>query len=349
MENRSNGRTGKRYKNGRKAAGARKDLADMFELFRSAKIAEGRSTRTIEQYDEAWRRFTEYLTEEGIEHSVTAITPTLMRSYIAWLMHSRRRFADHPHKSDAEKTVGVSAVTANTIVKPIKTMFRFLHSEEIIDNNPCALVRKVKEAKKEIKIMSVDEMRLLISMPDKRTYAGFRDFVIMNVLIDTMARINEVLSLRKEDIDIAKGFVNISETTTKSRRGRATPIQRRTAQLLKELMKECEDFDTDLVFVTNYGGPLRDDRFRDRLKGYVKAAGIETRVHPHLFRHTGATLFLENGGNERFLAELLGHADLRMVAKYTHLSSAAVKEKHTEFSPLNNVIGPLQKERKRKR
>ncbi|WP_418041060.1 tyrosine-type recombinase/integrase [Paenibacillus xylanilyticus] len=342
-------RTGKRYQNGRKTAGAQKDLGDLYEIFRSAKISEGRSYRTIEKYDEAWRRFSEFLNEEGLERTATAVTPVVVRSYIAWLMHGRRRFADHPHKSDAEKTVGVTAVTANTIVNPIKTMFRFLHAEELIDTNPCANVKKIKEAKKEIKIMSVDDMKLLLAMPDKRSFVGFRDFVIMNVLIDTMARINEVLNARRDDVDLVKGFLHISETTAKSRRGRAVPIQRRTVQLLKDLMKECDEFDTEYLFTTNYGGPLRDDRFRDRLKGYVKAAGIETRVHPHLFRHTGATLFLQNGGNERYLAEILGHADLRMVAKYTHLSNEDVKEKHIEFSPLNNVTGPLEKPRKSKR
>lgn len=118
-------------------------------------------------------------------------------------------------------------------------------------------------------------------------------------------------------------------------------------RLLQGLMKECEEFDSEYVFLTNYGGPLRDDRFRDRLKDYAKKVGIKVRIHPHLFRHTSATLFLENGGTERYLAEIMGHSDLRMVSKYTHLSQKSIKEKHEQFSPMNNVVGGLQKKRKK--
>ncbi|BCG59728.1 hypothetical protein PUR_31530 [Paenibacillus sp. URB8-2] len=60
-------------------------------------------------------------------------------------------------------------------------------------------------------------------------------------------------------------------------------------------------------------------------------------------------MFLENGGSERYLAEIMGHSDLRMVSKYTHLSQKSIKEKHELFTPMNNVISGLQKGRKTKR
>ncbi|BCG60073.1 hypothetical protein PUR_34980 [Paenibacillus sp. URB8-2] len=59
--------------------------------------------------------------------------------------------------------------------------------------------------------------------------------------------------------------------------------------------------------------------------------------------------FLENGGSERYLVEIMGHSDLRMVGKYTHLSQKSIKEKHEWFKPMNNVLSGLQKERKTKR
>lgn len=342
-------RIGKRYKNARSEAVAGKSLDELFEIFRAAKIAEGRSPRTLEMYEENYRYFCKYLAEKGIERSFLAVTPELLRSYLAWLLHSVRKWDGHPHKAERNMTLGLDPVTVNTKLKSLRTMFRFLEDEGYIDRDPTAKIRKVKEPEKEITIMSIEDLKKLLAAPDQRTFAGFRDYVAMNLLIDSFCRIGEVLSLQKEDADLARGSIYIKETVAKSRRGRKVPIQKRTARLVSELIRECEDFDTDYIFVTNYGGPLRDDRFRDRLKQYAAKAGISIRVHPHLFRHTSATMFLENGGSERYLAEIMGHADLRMVSKYTHLSDKSVKEKHEQFSPMNNIISGLQKERKTKR
>ncbi|WP_328804429.1 tyrosine-type recombinase/integrase [Paenibacillus apii] len=342
-------RIGKRYKSGRSKVGADKSLDELFDIFYSAKIAEGRSPRTLEMYRESYRYLCDFLAEQKIERTITGITPDLLRSFIAWLLHSKRKWDEHPHKNERNMTLGLSPVTVNTKFGKLRTLFTFLEDEGYIDKNPCAKIRKVKEPQKEMKIMSTDDLKKLLAVPDQRTYAGFRDYVIMNVLIDSFARINEVLTLKVNDVELVHGSIYINETIAKSRRGRTVPIQKRTARLIKELLKECAEFETDYIFCTNYGGPLSDDRFRDRLKKYVKEAGLQIRAHPHLFRHTSATMFLENGGSERYLAEIMGHSDLRMVSKYTHLSQRSIKEKHEQFTPMNNVISGLQKERKTKR
>ena len=342
-------RTGKRYKNERIDAGQDRPLAELFDIFYHAKIAEGRAPRTLEMYRESFRYLCDYLDERGIEKSFTAVTTDELRSFIAWLLHSKRKWDGHPHKKEANMTVGLSPVTVNTKFGKLRTMFNFLEEDGHIPYNPAAKVRKVKEPEKQIRVLTEDELKRLLAAPDQRTYVGFRDFVLMNVLIDSFARISEIVTLKESDVDLTRGAIYVSELTAKSRRGRTIPIQKRTARLIAELRGECKDFGTDLVFCTNYGGELTDDRVRDRLKKYAKQVGLSVNVHPHLFRHTSATIFLENGGSERYLAEIMGHADLRMIAKYTHLSAKSVKEKHDKFSPMNNVISAQQKPRKIKR
>ncbi|RED32405.1 tyrosine-type recombinase/integrase [Paenibacillus sp. VMFN-D1] len=339
-------RIGKRYKNDR-ATNTSRSLDELFEIFYNAKVAEGRSPRTLEMYNEGYRYLCDYLAAHNIERTVTAVTTDLLRAYTAWLLHSKRKWDGHPHKSERDKTIGLSPVTVNTKLKPIRTMFNFLEDEGLIGRNPCAKIRKVKEPEREITILGIDEIKRLLAAPNQKTYAGFRDYVIINVLIDSFCRINEVLSLKREDVDFKHDSIRVDETVAKSRKARIVPLQRRTMRLIQELIKECEEFESEYIFLTNYGGKLRDDRFRDRLKEYATKVGIELRIHPHLFRHTSATLFLENGGTERYLAEIMGHADLRMVARYTHLSQKSIKEKHDQFSPMNNIVGGLQKKRKR--
>nr|WP_281172479.1 tyrosine-type recombinase/integrase [Ectobacillus panaciterrae] len=107
-----------------------------------------------------------------------------------------------------------------------------------------------------------------------------------------------------------------------------------------------EEFKTEDIFVTNYGKLMNHNHFHKRIKVHTRRARITKNVHPHLFQHTSATMFLEAGGDTRHLQMLLGHADLRMVIRYTHLSKQALINQHNKFSPLNAVIGKLNKERK---
>ncbi|MFD1270621.1 tyrosine-type recombinase/integrase [Paenibacillus motobuensis] len=340
-------RTGKRYKNERKMIGADKSLDEMHEIFYHAKVAEGRAKRTLDMYNENYKKFCMFLDYAGVERSMSAITPELLRSYKAWLLNTARKWEGHPHKAERNMTIGLDPVTVNTKFKTLKTMFKFLEEEGYIDYDPSVKIQKTAEPQKQIKILEVEDIKRLLAAPDRRTYAGFRDYVIMNLLVDSLCRINEVLSLRKEDVDTVQGFIYVLETVAKSRRGRTVPIQKRTARLLAELMRECEDFESDYIFLTNYGGRLTDDRFRERLQQHANKVGVDVHIHPHLFRHTSATIFLENGGTERYLAEIMGHSDLRMVTRYTHLSKQDIKKKHDQFTPLNNVISGLQRERKR--
>ncbi|GIP14003.1 hypothetical protein J1TS5_61730 [Paenibacillus macerans] len=342
-------RTGKHYKFARSSKAASNPLDDLFDIFYAGKVAEGRSPRTLEMYRECYRYLTEYMESVGVERTFTAVTPELLRSYIAWMLHGKRKWEGHAHKSEADMTVGLSPVSINTRMKPLKAMFRYLNEEGHIAHNPCSRIRKLTEPKKKIRILTIEEMQKLLAAPDRKTYAGFRDYTALHVLIDTFARTGEILSIRESDIDFKMGMIWFDEKIVKTRKGRSVPITKRTLRLIKELIKENEDFETDYLFVTNYGEPIRDDRLRDRIKMHAKNAGLDIRVHPYLFRHTSATLFIENGGDLRHLASILGHSDLRLLERYTHPSDRAIKQQHEAYSPMNDVIKPLNKERKRMR
>lgn len=71
-----------------------------------------------------------------------------------------------------------------------------------------------------------------------------------------------------------------------------------------DLIQEISDFVSEYVFLNNYVGRMDAGNFRNLLHKYVEDAGINIRVHPHLFRHTGATMFLEAGGDIRHLQVL---------------------------------------------
>lgn len=342
-------RRGRSVKSVRDAALAEHSLDDLFERFYRVKVAEGRAETTLNGYRENFGYFLRYLDEQGIPRDVRNVTTDLIRDYILYMMNDKVRFEGHRFKSDAEKTVGLSPVTINTRLKTLRVFFGYLASEGLIESDPMKGVKNVTEPEEAPDILTVDELKRLLDACDLRLYSDFRDYTLMHVLLDTFLRTNKVLSLKRDDIDFELNTITVRATVAKSRRTRILPISKRTANLLRELLKENEAFDSEYVFLSNYGEQLTADHFRHRLKKYAERTGIKRRVYPYLFRHTGATMFLENGGDIRHLQLILGHKDMRVIKRYTHLSDRSIRKQHELYSPLNYVIGKHNKPRKIKR
>lgn len=340
-------RVGKRIRGERESSTVSYDLALLFERLVNAKVAEGRSPGTLKQYRTNFAFFTDWLDQEGVEKDVRLITPELIRSYTAYMLHGKIRYEGHQYKTSEEKTVGLSSVTVNTRLKTLRVLFGFLKEEGLIHTNPMEKVKQVTEDVNNVTVLTVDQIKQLFAVPNQRRYTGFRDFVLMNLLLDTMLRIKEALSITVADVDFNSNTLTVRGEVAKNRHARIVPMQRTTANLLRELIQENQEWNTPWLFVANYGEPLDQNHFRHRLKRYAEAVGItDRRVSPHIFRHSGATLFLQNGGDIRHLQMILGHRDLRMVLRYTHLQTDSLRSQHERFSPLNSVLGPLSKSRK---
>lgn len=350
IKDESRNRKGKRVKSGRSISNHGTETIDvLFERFYAAKVAEGRAKGTLSQYKNNFRQFTNYLDEKGCSKNITEITVNVIRDYIIYMREEKIQFEHNQFKDENSKMIGLSSSTINTQLKTLRVLFRFLTDEGYLETNPMLLIKDVNEPQEHIDILSVDELKKLLAIPDKRKYSDFRDFVLMNVLIDTFLRITEALTLTINEVDFDTRVITVRGEKAKSRKARLVPINNTTANLLRELIEENKEFDSEYIFLTNYGEQLDRNHFRKRLKAFAQKAGIKKNVHPHLFRHTGATMFLEAGGDIRHLQMILGHADLRMVLRYTHLSKDALINQHEKYSVMNQITGKLNKPHKIKR
>ncbi|KYC65217.1 tyrosine-type recombinase/integrase [Heyndrickxia coagulans] len=326
------------------------NLDDLFETFYTIKTAEGRAPSTLKQYRENYQYFTVYLDKRGIPRNITEITRNTIRDYIRYMATEVIKYEGHRFKTEAQQTAGLSPSSINTRVKTLRVFFRCLVDEGLLDANPTNGVANVPEPQEKITVLTPEEMKRLLDVPNKRRFADFRDYVLMVLLIDGMMRISEAINLRKSDFDYKGQTVTIRAAVAKNRKTRTIPLEHRTSRLIKELITENEtDFESDYIFLTNYGEQITRDHFRKRLDKFAAEAGIEKNVHPHLFRHTAATRFLENGGDLRHLQMLLGHSDLRVILRYTHLSDKALRKQHDQFTPLKQVLSAQTLPRKTKR
>ena len=185
-------------------------------------------------------------------------------------------------------------------------------------------------------VLSVEEMKRLLSLPDIRTLAGIRDKAILEVLCGTGLRAGELSSLRVKDIDFVKETLLIH--SSKNGDMRVTPISRRALDALKNLIDAWQtgEPESSLFFSVRGRRKLKTKTFPELIKIYLKKAGIDKKGGVHLFRHSFATSLMDNGCGIHHIQKMLGHRSLNTTQRYTHVSIKKLKEIHQKTHPREN-------------
>lgn len=308
-----------------------RDIRILFRKFVSVKVAEGVSEGTVNQYEENFAFFCDYIDRTKMPYDVEVITTDFIREWITYMQFEHVQFRTVEHRK--VKDVGLRPSTINTRLKTLRVMFNTLAREKLIDDNPMSRVANVTEPEELIEVLSDREIARLLSVMDKSYYTVYRDYVLTVFLLDTMLRISEAIKITRDDIDREAGVIVVRAAVAKNRRARAVPVSKRVLRLLDELVRENEHtVYSDYIFVTDGGKPYDRNTYNQRLKDYASMASITKSVHAHMFRHTAATRWLENGGGMEELRLILGHSKYEMVKRYAHVSSASLTQAARKYS-----------------
>jgi integrase/recombinase XerD len=290
-----------------------------YGVFLSHKVAEGLSESTLTMYEEHRRYLHEYL---DMESSISSLTTADVRGYLQWMREDK----------------ALAPTTINIRLRSFRAFLRWALEEGYLSEPLHDHIRQVREPEQEIDVLSIREIKQLLSVMNPDRYVGFRDRVMVCVLIDTMVRISELLRMRRSNVNLRAGTIKLAAQDTKVKRGRTVPISAQTAEMLKEYMDETADFNHERLFLNYDGTPVMANTWRRRLVDYAREAGLEhKRIRPHLFRHTGAVLYLLNGGDPFSLRLILGHSDMSMVKRYINMTAVDVKKQHNAYSPLRDL------------
>jgi len=224
-------------------------------------------------------------------------------------------------------------------MRSIRAFWSWLEAEEIVTRNPFAQLRIPKAPKKVIPTFSHEQLKALLSQVNTLSPVGFRDYTIMLVLLDTMARVSELTGCRMEGLDLESRCLKVWGKGSKERVvpfGRAT--QRALWKYITLYRPQPYIPHQDMLFLTADGRPMTKNRIEAILKAYGKRAEIrEVRVSPHTFRHTGAVLFLRNGGDLFTLQRIMGHSSLEVLRGYVNLNQGDLNRVHASASPVDNL------------
>jgi integrase/recombinase XerC len=296
-------------------------ITDYVERFSTwLTVEKGYSRNTVDGYLRDLRGFIAFV---GAEAEITSVDSHTIRAYV--------------YKLKAK----VKSATVARKLSALRTFFKFLVREQVIDRDPVAGVSRPKQAKYMPNFLSVDEVFSLLKAPGPEDTFMARDRAILELLYSTGMRVAELVSCNLGGLDFAGEMVRVRG---KGGRERLIPIGRPAIEALRTYevhrntlitsrQRKGAKVDRAAVFLNSRGTRLTTRSVERLVKMYAQRAGITTEVTPHALRHSFATHLLEMGADLRSVQELLGHVSLSTTQKYTHLNMDYLMEVYDRAHP----------------
>jgi integrase/recombinase XerD len=298
------------------------------------RVERGLSHNALDAYRRDTALFTQFLKDQ--QAPIEAVTPLLLSEFL---------FFQHDS--------GKSAATLTRYLQSIRSLFKFMVGEGMLEKNPALAIPLPKRPERLPKVINADDARQLLSTPsplkplsssagkksrERREERTLKYMAAFELLYATGMRVSEVANMRDKDIDLEAGFIRVFGKRNKER---LVPFGRYAFDLLKRyktlrdrLHAQILNGDgSDFFFTSSHGGKVSRGTFWAQLKSLSAAAGITSKMSPHVLRHSFATHLLQGGADLRVVQELLGHADIGTTQIYTHLDRSHLVEAHRKFHP----------------
>ena len=276
------------------------------------------SENTILAYSRDILAFEKYLRKKGKE--LLEATKTDVLSYIMELSKA-----------------GKSTSTTNRKLASIRAFYTFKIKENNLKVNPADDIKTPRAERKEVDFLSIAEVEELLKQPGE-SVKGYRDRAIFEVLYGTGIRVNELIELNLDDVNLRMGFI----TCQGNGKGRIVPLGSYAKDAIKKyfdssmpsLAKNKNYQDGSAPLFLNYMG----ERFTRQglwklMKQYGKAVGMEERITPHILRNSFTVHMIQNGADLKTLQELLGYDDMQALQVFMQLSKSRIKDVYDRTHP----------------
>jgi integrase/recombinase XerD len=262
-----------------------------------------------------------------------------LRQFIQSLMNTKVG-ENNPRMPTQDRPL--SAYTVRGYVRIIKVFFTWCIEEELLDANPSARLVQPKAPDYIIPTFTPEHIEKMLATRDQKTKDGFRNYVLLLVLLDTGMRVSELSGLRVEDVHVSGSGGAYVKVFDKGKKEREIGLRPEVGKLLWKYMQKYRrtaSVDETRLFLGRYGKPLEVDGVRALLDRVKQASGIEgVRVSAHTFRHTFAKFYLQRGGELFKLSREMGHSTVQVTEVYLKdYRSAEARREHRTYSPIDAI------------
>lgn len=309
------------------------ELSNAIDIFKyHCRFERGLSELTIDAYRIDLSQFLLYQIDLKI-NDLESITKNTIRNYLSSI------------------SIKYKPRSVKRKIATLKSFFAFLEQEDIIHISPFAKLRiRVEREKNLPRTIPTSTITKLLhgaySLRDEQKTTSpkykeiTRDIAVLEVLFSTGIRVSELCRLQTNDVDIQHWHIRV---LGKGRRERVIPLCDSATQKILNDYWHCyikKRNPRDAFFLNKKGWPLPAQSVRRIIKKYAKQFCNSELITPHMFRHTIATLLLENGVDIRNIQKLLGHSSLAVTEIYTHVSLTAQRQALGRRHPREELLFP---------
>jgi len=272
------------------------------------------SDHTLSSYGRDLTRFRAWL-RRGSAEPWERLDQQAVRGYVAWR-----------HRG------GVSGKTLQRELAALRSFYRYLLREGMVDRNPAQGVRAPKAARKLPATLDADQLCSLLDQPDADPLV-LRDTAMIELFYSSGLRLAELVAIDIGDID---GDDATLEVTGKGAKTRRVPVGSRAREAIGHWLKVRSNYaatDRKARFVSRRGNRIHPRTVQQRLRQWALVRGATRNLHPHLLRHSFASHLLESSGDLRAVQELLGHSDIGTTQIYTHLDFQHLAQVYDQTHP----------------
>lgn len=279
-----------------------KEIEGTQSKFVSYMIGERKSPYTVKQYSFLSKDFLNF-----VDKPLKNITPEDIDNYKSYL-------ASVKHYSKNSQYLAIKA---------IKLLFKSQSVTAPINLTP------PKRSKKMPNYLNERETKILI----ETSLGNNKESAIVQLLIYTGIRVGELCKLNIDDVDLEERVISIR--SGKGDRDRIVIIPEESAEALSSYLKERYKItnNSKALFLSNKKGRFDTSTIERIIKRIAKSAGIHKKVTPHVLRHTFATTVLRNGGDIRFIQQILGHSSVATTQIYTHIDDNTLRDMYDRYAP----------------
>lgn len=275
-----------------------------------------KSLNTVESYKRDVTQYISYLDGTGVT-DISSTTKTTVLSYLLYLQKEGR-----------------ASSTVSRTLASLRSYYLFMMQNGVVKSNPTSNLEAPHVEKKIPKILSGEEVELLLEQPKNCDNKGIRDKAMLELLYATGIRVSELITLDVSDVNVPMSFVRCKG----GKKERIIPMGHQAKDALENYINNVrkymvKDENEIALFVNCSGARLSRQGFWKLIKYYQHIAGIETDITPHTLRHSFAAHLLENGADLHSIQEMMGHADISSTQVYSRMMNSKIKDVYAKAHP----------------
>lgn len=283
------------------------------------KLERSLSKNSIEAYLRDIDKITQFLEATDQKISPLNIQAQNLKDLIQWI-----------------NELGMLATSQARLISGIKAFFKYLILEDLIKQDPSALIEAPKTRRKLPDVLTILEIEALMGVLDLSKPENVRNKAMLEVLYGSGLRVSELINLKISNYYPEVEFLKI---TGKGNKERLVPIGSSAIKYISIYLNEVRNHisiqkgNEDFVFLNRRGTKLSRIMVFLLIKDLALKIGLQKTISPHTFRHSFATHLIEGGADLRAVQEMLGHESITTTEIYTHLDRDYLKQTIQQFHP----------------